>query len=137
MSGREATAWATFGAIAAAAAQHYVPDVSGVRWWLDSSEGIRLTQRTLTIAAAVVGVSMPWPPWRHGSWVRLMLFWIGANVGLNIVMFVGMLTIGPGNLFPLVAMIGAVFTLPAVGYGGLIGVGFRGVWEAGVRLLPR
>lgn len=116
---------AIVGAVVAGAAQLYVPSREGVRWWLDSQVGVDITLRALRVTGVFVGLALPWPPWRRGHWLPAFALWAGVNIALTFVLF----SIGPGNLFPIVVGLGAMYTLWAIAYGVLIGVAIRGLAE--------
>ena len=129
MSVNAAVIWAFLGAVVAATVQLYVPGTGDDRWWLNSGRGVYITLSALFVVAGCVGTTMPWPPWRRWHWLPPVLFWAGANTGLVVVLFM----VGPGNLFPIVAGVGAVLTFLAVGGGALVGMGIRGLWELALR----
>jgi hypothetical protein len=88
----------------------YVQTVTG--WWLNSGRGAAATSGAL-FALAVFSSSF-----KAGSpRVRLWALWTGAQVGLVGYLF----RQGPGTIFPIVIVSGAVLSAVAVAAGGGVG----------------
>jgi hypothetical protein len=112
---------ALVGAIVAAFAQRFTP----TGWWLNSGRGVTITCLVLALLAVPVGAAaLSWPlqP-RSAVWPGAL--WAGANIGLAIVLF----RVGPGNIFPIVLVVGAGISALAVGTGSLFGALPRAVWS--------
>jgi hypothetical protein len=85
-------------------------------WFLNSGRAVAVTAALLVVAGAVVSASD-----RRESIIR------GANVaGGALIAMIGVLSvIGPGNLFPIVIVIGAAIAVASAGAGALAGWGLR------------
>jgi hypothetical protein len=101
------------GGIVAALVQPFTP----AGWWLDSSRGVAITSIVLAVAAVAVGFLARSLPLRNPIAAAASAFWLGANVGLAMVLFRS----GPGTLFPIVLAIGAGISAVAVGAGAITG----------------
>ncbi|MET0592321.1 MAG: hypothetical protein ABW133_06460 [Polyangiaceae bacterium] len=85
---------------------------SGARWFLNSSADIWKT----LVALALVAISIQ-------MWERANLptrpLWMAVGVALALVAY--LFTIGPGNLFPIVIVMGLGMVVPTVVVAGYIG----------------
>lgn len=133
MTDRQTAFWGLAGVVTAMALQFVVPERDGVRWWLDTAGGVAIGARVFFLAGIAAGVSMAWPPWRPGQWLRALFLWLGINAGLAIALFAN----GAGNLFPIVMAVGAVYSLCAVVPGSILGAALRGLGEGMVGLVRR
>jgi hypothetical protein len=80
-------------------------------WWLNSSEGVKTTLLVLFGVAVLAG----------GCRARAMWLWLGVMAGM-----IGLLGWrGPGNIWPIVLALAALFTAGAIGAGSLVRAGFR------------
>lgn len=80
-------------------------------WWLNSSNGVRITLLVLFSVAVLVG----------GSWERAVWLWLGVMAAMT-----GLLAwLGPGNIWPIVLAFAAVLTAGAIGAGFLVRAGFE------------
>lgn len=109
------------GGIAAAFVQPFTP----TGWWLNSSRGVAITSIALALTAVAVGFLARSLPFRNPIAAAASAFWLGANIGLAVVLFRS----GPGTLFPIVLAIGAGISAIAVGAGSIIGA----VLSVGIR----
>lgn len=125
MSRRSSALWNTFAAILALGAQWFVPSVDGIRWWLNSHDGIVITVSALFAGGLLLGSTMPWAPWQRSQWVAAFLFWVSANVALAGVLFAS----GGSNLFPIVLSIGGALTFAAIAGGVAVGSAARGLGQ--------
>ena len=79
-------------------------------WWLNSSEGVKITLPVLFGVAVLAG----------GGWARAMWLWLGVMAGM-----IGLLGwVGPGNIWPIVLVLAALLTAGAIGAGSLVRAGF-------------
>jgi hypothetical protein len=101
------------GGIVAAFIQPFTP----TGWWLNSSRGVAITSIALALTAVAVGFLARSLPFRNPIVAAASAFWLGANIGLAVVLFRS----GPGTLFPIVLAIGAGISAVAVGAGSIIG----------------
>jgi hypothetical protein len=75
-------------------------------WWLNSSEGVRITLPVLFGVAVLVA----------GCWERATWLWLGVLAGMT-----GLLGwLGPGNIWPIVLVVAALLTAVAIGMGALV-----------------
>jgi hypothetical protein len=109
------------GGIVAAVVQPFTP----TGWWLNSGRGVAVSSITLVLTAVVVGFRARTLPVRNPVAAAASAFWLGANIGMAVVLFRS----GPGNLFPIVLAIGAGISAIAVGAGSIIGA----VLSVGIR----
>ena len=130
MTTRTVAFWLIAGAAVALVAQLYVPSRDGARWWLDSHQGVETTVRALFAAGIVSGLTMSWPPWRQARWLLAFFLWVGGTVGFTAMLF----ATGPGNLWPIAMAIGSLISLPAIGFGAVVGAIARGVVDLALRL---
>lgn len=101
------------GALMAAAVQSITP----TGWWLNSGQGVAITAAVLAAAAFGIGVrTLTWPVPPGGAMMPVA-FWAGANIGMAVVLF----RAGPGTIFPIVLVFGAVLSALAVAAGSLAG----------------
>ena len=89
------------GAIAAAAIQPLMP----TGWWLNSGTGVALASLVLFALAAIVC-----DPESHRSAIAL---WIGTILGTSAMLF----RVGPGTIFPIVVVFGAIWSAAMIGAG--------------------
>lgn len=85
-------------------------------WFLNSGRAVVFTVVLLVVAGVIVSADD-----RHESIVR------GANAaaGALIAMVVILAVVGPGNLFPIVIVIGAIVAVTSTGAGALAGWGMH------------
>jgi hypothetical protein len=95
----------------------FVQPLTPTGWWLNSSQGVALTSIALALTAVAVGFLARFLPSRNPIVAAASVFWLGANIGLAVVLFRS----GPGTLFPIVLAIGAGISAVAVGAGSIIG----------------
>jgi hypothetical protein len=106
---------AAAGALAFVAIQLVLPpNNGGVRWFLNSGFTVTTTLVVLALVAILVEVLdravLPWRP-----------CWLAAGIS---VAFVGYLfAVGPGNLFPIVVVMGLTMLIPTAVIAGYIGMG--------------
>jgi hypothetical protein len=91
-----------------------VPNASG--WFLDSARGVGVMVIWMTVASAAVGLTWPTPGW----WRGCAAFALGAAAALTATLF----AIGPGNLFPIVIVIGGGLIAAAALAGAAVAAGF-------------
>jgi len=106
------------GAAVAGVSQLFTP----TRWWLNSSDGVKIEVIVLFLLAASVFFSMSS---RSGDGRRraetLTALWLGAMAG-----FTGALAaIGPGSIFPIVLAVAAGLSAAALTGGAVVGFALR------------
>jgi hypothetical protein len=112
---------ALVGGIVAAFSQRFTP----TGWWLNSGQGVAIIVLVLSLLAVPVSAAAGSWPWQSRSVVWPGALWAGANIGLAIVLF----RVGPGNIFPIVLVVGAGISAIAVGAGSLFGALARALWR--------
>lgn len=111
------------GAITAALTQPFTP----TGWWLNSGRGVAITSTVLVLMAVATSFLVRSGPMTRDRVAAAAALWIGANIGIAVVLF----TVGPGNLFPIVLAIGAGISAAAVGAGSAVGAAFSDVFRRG------
>ena len=93
-------------------------------WWLNTGYGALVTTSTFAVLAFLVLFFS-----QRGHQVRLVCLWAGAQAGLVYRLF--HLPEGPGTIFPIVIVIGAILSGLVMGLGGSLGwIGGRFVRHA-------
>lgn len=94
----------------------------GGGWWLDAGDRVRTALTLVAVASFVVGVT-----WPKNTWLPALHFWIGFSAGMAAILFLS----GPGNLWPIVLVIGmgmaAMVVTAGFGIGALVRMGIKAV----------